>query len=127
MSHVGTTILKVEDDFDYGSESRSDDGQDDGLGTIHDQANKNIAASNDGSGMAISLLKSSSLIDYDKPITVQVTFRGNIVPVSKKAQVISSHPSIVKTKDGKIFQGGATAQHIDEIESPNFFHLRRDD
>ena len=40
------------------------------------------------------------------PITVQVTFRGNLVPVSRRSQVVSHHPSITKAKDGRIHQGG---------------------
>ena len=35
------------------------------------------------------------------PITIQVTFRGTMVPRPKASQLVSSHPSIIKTKDGR--------------------------
>ena len=31
-------------------------------------------------------------------MTIQVTFRGNLVPQSKKDEIVSSHPSILKQK-----------------------------
>ena len=66
-----------EEDYDYGSESYSDDEEEEckGLDTLHKSTASDV----------INSLKSSSVIDYDKAITVQVTFRGNIVPIAKKA------------------------------------------
>ena len=34
------------------------------------------------------------------PITVQVTFKGSRIPRQRSAQIMSSHPSIVKKADG---------------------------
>ena len=42
-----------------------------------------------------------------------MTFRGTVVPISKKAQLISKHPSIVKSKDGRIFQGDKDSLDVD--------------
>ena len=46
------------------------------------------------------------------PITVQVTFRGNLIPVSRRSQVISHHASITKARDTQ-----ATAASLFESET----------
>ena len=84
---------------EYGDESESDDDEEE-AGEFCTQVS--------GTGLTSQhSLKSSSIVDMEKPVTVQVTFQGSLVPVSKKHQVISSHPSMVKTRSGRVFKGGA--------------------
>ena len=40
-------------------------------------------------------------------ITVQVTFKGRFIPQSKINQIVSSHPSIARAKDGRLYQDSA--------------------
>ena len=84
---------------EYGDESESDEDEDE-AGEFCTQLS--------GTGLTSQhSLKSSSIVDMERPVTVQVTFQGSLVPISKKAQVITSHPSMVKTRSGRVFKGGA--------------------
>ena len=87
---------------EYGEESRSEEDEDEEGGELGIQIS--------GKGLATQhSMKSSSVVDMERPVTVQVTFQGSLVPISKKAQVITSHPSMTKTRSGKVFKGGAAA------------------
>lgn len=94
-SRQGTRVvplLKVDNDDEADGRGHEDD-EEESWSEDEDEEDENDQA----------ILKNrnlvSSVVDFNRPVSIQVTFRGSLIPVSRKDQLVSSHPSIKVKKD----------------------------